>query len=425
MKTSLQPKTVATPEATGENIIPFALAPKPQKQLDQRFKIKPFVNPRTHTPSWRVEGIKRDGTRIRENCADEAKARCRQIELETEFLQGHVETAVRATRLTQEQIALAESAFARLDAEQELVMAVDYWLRHGRQNAVAESPRLDEAFANFCTWLAGTAELRELSRANLRRRVNVFVNSTSNVRVCDVTPEAIEAFLAKRDVSGTAKDNDRRAVSRFFSWCIERPRRWTASNPCREIRVSRGEKPAPEILSLEQCKGLLKAAENHKGGRLAPYVAASLFAGLRPWEVQSLKWDQVNLADREIRLEGTQTKTGNPRVVTICETLARWLKAYQGVPFYAENWRRDFDAIKEQIGFGTPTEAQRSLKPWTVDILRHTAISHYFRKTGSYGQTAEQFGNSEAIIKKHYQGRVSSEDTKAFYALLPMKGGRK
>jgi len=51
--------------------------------------------------------------------------------------------------------------------------------------------------------------------------------------------------------------------------------------------------------------------------------------------------------------------------------------------------------------------------------MRHTAISHYFRKTGSYGFTAEQFGNSEAIIKNHYQGRVSSEESKAFYQIMP------
>jgi hypothetical protein len=59
------------------------------------------------------------------------------------------------------------------------------------------------------------------------------------------------------------------------------------------------------------------------------------------------------------------------------------------------------------------------LKPWVSDILRHTAISHYFRATGSYGRTAEQFGNSESIIKKHYQSRVSSKDTKRFYGLRP------
>jgi hypothetical protein len=34
-------------------------------------------------------------------------------------------------------------------------------------------------------------------------------------------------------------------------------------------------------------------------------------------------------------------------------------------------------------------------------------------------KTAEQFGNSESIIKKHYPGRVSRADTKKFYALRP------
>jgi hypothetical protein len=51
--------------------------------------------------------------------------------------------------------------------------------------------------------------------------------------------------------------------------------------------------------------------------------------------------------------------------------------------------------------------------------MRHTAISCYFRQTGSFGLTAEYFGNSEAIIKAHYKGRVTSEDAQAFYALAP------
>jgi hypothetical protein len=44
---------------------------------------------------------------------------------------------------------------------------------------------------------------------------------------------------------------------------------------------------------------------------------------------------------------------------------------------------------------------------------------------GERGQTAEQFGNSEGIIKAHYQGRVSSAETKKFYALRPAAGTAK
>lgn len=51
--------------------------------------------------------------------------------------------------------------------------------------------------------------------------------------------------------------------------------------------------------------------------------------------------------------------------------------------------------------------------------MPHPSISHFFRKSGSYGLTAEQFGNSEAIIKAHYQGWVSSEETRKFFSINP------
>ena len=76
--------------------------------------------------------------------------------------------------------------------------------------------------------------------------------------------------------------------------------------------------------------------------------------------------------------------------------------------------------LRASIGHGEPIKENPDLKPWVPNVLRHTAISHYFRAAGSYGRTAEQFGNSEGIIKKHYQSRVSSKETKRFYALRPL-----
>ena len=404
------------------------------KTLRQRFRVIAFTN-RAGSQSWRITGIKRDGTRVRENTTDEDFARARQSELEEEYHSRDEGPADRrATNLTDVQLRLCEAALFKLDSDEDLLPAIDHWLKRDR-SAVAESPRLDDAVKKFTEWLdedpkftGDRCTLREHSRSGLRLRVGVFGNSVGNLRVNEITPDTIEDFLGKlTKVSTVTKDNYRRAVSRFFSWCIERPRRWTMVNPCREIRVAKAETPPPAVLTLAQSKSLLEAA-GPKG--LAPYVAVCLFAGLRPFEASRLTWDAVNLKDREIRLEGVQTKTGRARVVAICDTLYAWLTAYDGKEFFPTNWRKKFDAVKEAAGFGgriveTQGEPEKQLKPWPVDVMRHTAISHYFRKTGSYGQTAEQFGNSEAIIKNHYQGRVSSEDTKQFYALLPKKGGRK
>jgi integrase len=241
--------------------------------------------------------------------------------------------------------------------------------------------------------------------------------------VADITPEHIQKFLEGRSkVSAVTLNNDKIAVSRFFSWCIDRPRKWLRFNPCREVKVEQADKPAPLILSVDRCQDLLRAAEGFKAGRLVRYTALCLFGKLRPFEARRLKPEQINLADGEIRLEKWQTKTRRPRVITICPTLKAWLQAYPGEVF-PSNWRKDFDSVKELSGFAgrQACEENKKLEPWVEDILRHTGISHYFRKTGSYGLTAEESGNSEAIIKAHYQGRVTSEDTKRFYGILPKR----
>ena len=403
-----------------ENIIPLAIEkPKSAKAvIVDRFKIEAFQN-RGGSTSWRVSGSKRDGTRIRENFSDAKAAECRKAELGLEFLRGHAEMEIQATRLSPEKLAKCETAIIKLgDDWDRIVEAVDYWLKHGKALAVKESVRLDEAFNQFVTWVDAST-LRDHSKKNLKRRVKVFITSNRNVYVSEVTPDTIDKFLKNRTVSLTAKDNDRRAVSRFFSWCIERERRWIAMNPCREVKVEKPEASAPAILALDECAALLKAAQKHKRGALAPYVALCLFGGIRPFEASRLTWQQINLDDGEIRLEGNQTKTGTTRTITVCPTLKAWLKEYKGKPIFPQNWRRDFDTIKRAAGYGKPTEKHPKLKAWPLDVMRHTAISHYFRETGSYGRTAEQFGNSESIIKKHYQSRVSSAETKQFYALRP------
>lgn len=226
--------------------------------------------------------------------------------------------------------------------------------------------------------------------------------------------------MSRREVSTLTKIGDREAVSRFFSWCIERPRRWATANPCREIQIKKPNNGhAPEILTVPECALLMEKAEAHRDGHLVAYMAVCLFGGLRPAEAQRLTWDKINLDDGEIRVEAQSTKTKQPRVVTIKLTLRTWLLAYKDKSFNPSNFRRDFDAIKTAAGYVGRNEDGSELKPWPHDVLRHTAISHFFLDCGSYGLTAEQFGNSGSVIKKHYQGRVSSADTKKFYAIKP------
>jgi len=393
-----------------------------RESTKQRFKIQEFEN-RSGSTSYRVTGYKRSGERVRDNYAELAAAKVRQMDLELEYLQKEATTQVRATRLTEDQIRIAENCFLRLEADGELTLAVDLWLRDGKKHAVKESVRLDDAVTEFNKWLDGGADgLRDLSIRNLRLRVRLFADGVKNLPLNQFSPDYVSTYLAGRNISEISRDNQRRALSRFFSWCSESPRRWIATNPARrEVRKRRnGHNGQPAILTLDECRRMLKAAATLHDGALAPYVAVCLFGGLRPFEAARLKGEQVNLTDGEIRLDATQTKTNRSRTVKIKPNLATWLKEYKGESFFPLNWRRMFDAVKQAAGFtGRIGAEDNELKPYTPDLMRHTAISHFFRDCGSYGLTAEWAGNSEAIIKAHYQGRVTSDDAKEFWSLTP------
>ena len=388
-----------------------------------RFKILPYTNPRTGTPSWRVTGPRRNGERIREHFVAADEAQYRHTELESEFHAANGVAALRATRLTDEQVGIAEAAFKRLEQDADLITAVDHWLRTGKPATIKESPRLDEARQAFADWLETTTELRPKTKDNLRLRVKHFVNRVSNLRVTDVLPDHIEHYLAQLNVTPNSKDAYCRAISSFFSWCMKGKRHWCINNPCYAVEIeglTDDDDREPVVLAVKECEALLRAAEKFENGRLVPYVALCLFGGLRPFETARLTWDQVNLTDGEIRLKGNQAKTGKGRIVVICKTLKTWLNRYHKAgEIYRSTYDADLKKLRASIGYGSKSEEQPELKPWVPDVLRHTAISHYFRATGSYGRTAEQFGNSESIIKKHYQGRVTSEETKRFYALRP------
>src|SRR5258708_3921233 len=101
---------------TPDNILPLtptATSSKPAHER-RRFRIIPFTNT-TGSQSWRVTGTNREGKQIRENCADLKFAQCRQIELEAQyFTREQTDTSLRATKLSETQLRLAEMVFVRL-----------------------------------------------------------------------------------------------------------------------------------------------------------------------------------------------------------------------------------------------------------------------------------------------------------------------
>jgi len=152
--------------------------------------------------------------------------------------------------------------------------------------------------------------------------------------------------------------------------------------------------------------------EQFQGGRLVPFFALCLFAGIRPClesgEIFRLKPEHVRLEDGVIAIDGAVSKVGEPRKVTIQPNLAAWLRAYPLKQF--------------PIVFPNPQRYRaRFAKKFALsnDIMRHTFLSMFISRFRSFGEAALQAGNSEAIIRKHYLDLKDASEAERFFSILP------
>ncbi len=374
-----------------------------------RFLITPFINP-SGEKVFKVDGYTRERARIRENYPTIQKAKCRALQLEAEYhASGKVEVP-QVTSLSPSQLRAAEAAFALLGDKtepEEMLRGSRYWIERGRDTVGPDhAPRLDDAQIAFLQWLERDSGLRPKTQSGLRHALRQLVRALGNVPLGEIDGDRIHHHIHGRPISKVAKDNEKRALSRFFSWCIERPRGWVRVNPCATVRTPLGPQKPPAIFDLEQVRSLLRATLAEKNGIMIPWVAFQLFGGLRPSEAERLDRKQWNAIEGEIRI-GEDTKTERPRTVPINPTLRAWLDLPGS---QSGEWlQRSFKRIKQTAG----------IRKWPQDVLRHTAASHLCNIHTSYIDLATMLGNSEGIIRKHYQTRVSKADTQAFFALRP------
>lgn len=193
-------------------------------------------------------------------------------------------------------------------------------------------------------------------------------------------------------------------LSTLFSFCKKRG--WIDENPCDRIERVRIDGKTPPILTPEQCDRLLRGAPTV----CLPYFTLCLFCGIRPSECQRLTWSDINLEKKFVSVSAAASKVRQRRIVPIPDRAVKILEAFP---------------IK--IGLVAPSLStiRRSRKrlleitggKWNSDLLRHTAISYALARHEDLGKVSTWMGNSPTIIKRHYDGMASKEDSDRFYAV--------
>jgi len=381
----------------------------------KHFAVKPFTN-RTGTVSWRVSGYL-DGKQVRENYNDKLQALSRAAELEIE--RGHLGQLVtlKATPLSDAQLADAQNALRRLDGKANLYDAVDFYLRHYRHGV--DEKVLTEALAEFLAEKQ-VANLRPRGLENLRFRVGRFVAAHPGKTVCEIRAADIRAAVFVPGWKPDTSDNERRALSCFFNWCVRRE--YAGENPVARVDPPRLERGEPVILSIREVENVLAASLTHKAGTLTPYLALACFAGLRPCELQRVNWDDIDLESKTLAVRSAAAKLRARRLVQLPDNLVPWLTPhFDETPIYPPNWRKDFDAVRRQAGFrgSWAKRGDESRAPWASDVLRHTSLSYRLALVKHEGEVARWAGNSPQILFTHYAGIIREADARVYWQLTP------
>lgn len=389
---------------------------------EPRFKVVNSTN-RHGNSIYMVSGYLLGGKRVREQFQDLAAAKARCNELESQHVvHGHGAT-LRLTRLFPEELAAAERGFTMVDSVAEFECAMNYWVRFGKAaHGTGQLPELRDAAEQYYVWLeSGETGVRDVTRYGYKKAIQRFVEAAGDLNLGELSSDAIADILNRQwPDSPTSRHVHRLAVSRFCSWCMDRPRRWLKINPAsgKLIKTKPGHvlnEKEPEIFSLREVMRILAAARRLKGGKFLSYIVISLFAGVRPREVARLRQGQFLMEDSELRMEAGQAKTGRSRTIELPDVLLAWLKVCpEGKPAVWTNNRALWDRLK----------AMAKIKYWPHDGLRHTAISYYFKAEGSYGLSAYWAGNSENVIKASYQGRVSQRESDLYWTMYPERKER-
>ena len=142
-----------------------------------------------------------------------------------------------------------------------------------------------------------------------------------------------------------------------------------------------------------------------------PYVAISLFAGLRAAELQKLDWAEVDFESGHIEITAAKSKTAKRRLVPISPNLAEWIRPLAAIagPVAPAGLRKRFDAVKARAGFAE----------WPQNAMRHSFGSYRLAQCHDAARVSLEMGNSPQMVFAHYRELVKPKDAERFWQLAP------
>src|SRR6516225_1368688 len=246
----------------------------------------------------------------------------------------------------------------------------------------------------------------EIYVRDLTTRLSRFKASMGDRITAEITNADVDHWLQSLNVGPQTQNNFRAVLSAMWTFAVRRG--YAAVNVIQLVDKTSVVRDHIPTFSVEQLTGLLAAAPTE----YLPVLAIGAFAGLRPEEINKLRWEDLDFHERTIRVNASAAKTRKKRFAEISDNLRAWLEPYAGhigpvAPPNLQKLRR-------------ATMKTAKIEKWYPDVLRHSFASAHYAFHRDPARTAVIMGHRDQnMLLTHYRDVMKPSEAARYWQIVP------
>jgi integrase len=233
----------------------------------------------------------------------------------------------------------------------------------------------------------------------------------------------------------------RTAAHGLFQWALDR--NLVSSNPITRAKAPKVKQGEVGTITAGKLKALLRTALKTEP-RAVPPLAIWAFSGVRRAELCRLRYEDIDIARKELRVSAQAAKTGVARFVPMPAALLEWLDAAKkaGVAPIGKlvpgGTKKGPDGQKIPDDSEAKSEGQlnrwlREIRPlagigeWPNNALRHSFASHAAALHEDFSKVAAWLGHARdpRLLVGRYRHAVAKDEGKKWFEVLPIDAPKK
>jgi integrase len=297
--------------------------------------------------------------------------------------------------------------------------AARFYIAHHDKRAKA--PTVEKAWDAALTFKKGLSARYLSDLGQWKRRLP---SEFKAMNLADVQPSHISTVLDKITSGKTAWKNGLRFISAVFGDQVKKGA--IEKNPCAGVVIPKVRKKGEvKCYTVKQLKALFAACTQYPDQidrdcrPCAVPFAFLAFAGLRPAELERLRWENVNVELKNIRLGADITKSNQTRNVPINPTLMAWIETVpekqRAGKIVPTRWTKKAARVKKEAGLDA-LELQ--------DALRHSYGSYSLAMDHDMAALNASMGHAHMnVFFAHYHNAYTKKEAAPYWKVVPSQHG--